>query len=114
MGRHPPNSWQAQKRRGVSHGRRKHSAAKAGFAQQVILGSLVVGAVSWTLAPQLSAAWNQATSSAEEIAARERSVYYRNCDAARAADAAPIYAGTPGYRTGMDGDSDGIACEPYR
>lgn len=41
-------------------------------------------------------------------------VYYRNCDAARAAGAAPLYRGQPGYRPQMDGDSDGVACEPYR
>jgi len=40
--------------------------------------------------------------------------YYRNCDAARAAGVAPLYYGEPGYREGMDGDGDGIACEPYR
>ena len=40
--------------------------------------------------------------------------YYPNCSAARAAGAAPIYRGEPGYREGMDGDNDGIACEPYR
>ncbi|MFZ4720654.1 MAG: excalibur calcium-binding domain-containing protein [Ilumatobacteraceae bacterium] len=38
-------------------------------------------------------------------------VYYRNCDAARAAGAAPLYAGDPGYRSGLDGDDDGVACE---
>ncbi|MGY2732637.1 excalibur calcium-binding domain-containing protein [Sphingomonas sp. UYP23] len=36
------------------------------------------------------------------------------CNAARAAGTAPIYAGEPGYRPKMDGDSDGIACEPIR
>ncbi|TPG47011.1 excalibur calcium-binding domain-containing protein [Sphingomonas glacialis] len=36
------------------------------------------------------------------------------CNDARAAGTAPIYAGEPGYRQGMDGDGDGIACEPYR
>lgn len=40
--------------------------------------------------------------------------YWARCDAARAAGAAPIYRGEPGYRSEMDGDSDGIACEPYR
>jgi hypothetical protein len=40
--------------------------------------------------------------------------YYPNCDAARAAGVAPIYADEPGYRDTMDGDGDGIACEPYR
>lgn len=39
------------------------------------------------------------------------SVYYANCTAARAAGAAPIYEGQPGYRSALDGDKDGIACE---
>ncbi|MDV2477537.1 DUF1524 domain-containing protein [Rhodococcus zopfii] len=38
-------------------------------------------------------------------------VYFENCAAARAAGAAPLYAGQPGYRPEMDGDRDGIACE---
>lgn len=41
-------------------------------------------------------------------------VFFRNCSEARAAGAAPIYRGQPGYRSEMDGDGDGIACEPYR
>ena len=40
--------------------------------------------------------------------------YWAGCNAARAAGTAPIYIGEPGYREGMDGDGDGIACEPYR
>jgi hypothetical protein len=38
-------------------------------------------------------------------------VYYKNCTAARAAGAAPIYEGQPGYRAGLDRDGDGVACE---
>src|SRR5699024_917334 len=38
-------------------------------------------------------------------------VYFPNCSAARAAGAAPIHAGEPGYRLGLDGDGDGVACE---
>jgi endonuclease YncB( thermonuclease family) len=41
-------------------------------------------------------------------------VYYPNCRAAWAAGAAPLHRGQPGYRLEMDGDGDGIACEPYR
>lgn len=37
--------------------------------------------------------------------------YYPSCDAARAAGAAPLHAGDPGYRRGLDRDGDGIACE---
>lgn len=40
--------------------------------------------------------------------------HWHGCNDARAAGTAPIYRGEPGYREGMDGDSDGIACEPYR
>lgn len=36
---------------------------------------------------------------------------YRNCDAARAAGAAPVYIGTPGYGKHLDRDGDGIGCE---
>lgn len=36
---------------------------------------------------------------------------YPNCTAARAAGAAPLYAGQPGYGRKLDLDGDGIACE---
>lgn len=41
-------------------------------------------------------------------------VSFRNCKEAWAAGAAPLRRGQPGYRPEMDGDGDGIACEPYR
>jgi hypothetical protein len=39
------------------------------------------------------------------------SVYYANCTEAKAAGAAPIYRGEPGYRSALDRDNDGVACE---
>ena len=36
---------------------------------------------------------------------------YRNCTAARAAGAAPVYRGEPGYGRHLDRDNDGIGCE---
>ncbi|MFF4320634.1 excalibur calcium-binding domain-containing protein [Streptomyces sp. NPDC001568] len=39
------------------------------------------------------------------------SAYYKNCDAAKAAGAAPIRRGQPGYREALDRDKDGIACD---
>lgn len=39
------------------------------------------------------------------------SAYYANCSEARAAGAAPLYRGEPGYRPGLDRDDDGVACE---
>ena len=38
-------------------------------------------------------------------------VYYANCSAAKAAGAAPIYRGQPGYSSKLDRDGDGVACE---
>lgn len=37
--------------------------------------------------------------------------YYQNCDAARAAGAAPVYSGDPGYGAHLDRDGDGVGCE---
>jgi hypothetical protein len=39
---------------------------------------------------------------------------YRNCDEARAAGAAPVRRGEPGYGPHLDRDNDGVGCEPYR
>ena len=44
----------------------------------------------------------------------ESSDYYAGCNEVRALGKAPLYRGQPGYRIGMDGDNDGIACEPHR
>lgn len=39
------------------------------------------------------------------------SAYYKNCDAARAAGAAPVHRGEPGYGSHLDRDGDGTGCE---
>lgn len=39
------------------------------------------------------------------------SVYYANCSEARAAGAAPIHCGEPGYASRLDRDGDGIGCD---
>lgn len=39
---------------------------------------------------------------------------FRSCAQARAAGAAPLRRGAPGYNPHLDGDGDGVACEPYR
>ena len=58
--------------------------------------------------------WRHLTEDSSTMEARERSVFYSGCNDVRAAGAAPLYAGEPGYRSNMDGDGDGIACEPIR
>ncbi|GAA1251760.1 hypothetical protein GCM10009609_13870 [Pseudonocardia aurantiaca] len=39
------------------------------------------------------------------------STYYKNCAAARAAGAAPVHHGDPGYGSHLDRDGDGTGCE---
>lgn len=38
---------------------------------------------------------------------------FRNCAEARAAGAAPVRRGDPGYGPHLDRDDDGVGCEPY-
>lgn len=51
---------------------------------------------------------------AAPVAAQDGSVHYSGCNEVRAAGRAPLYEGQPGYSEKMDGDRDGIACEPIR
>jgi hypothetical protein len=44
-------------------------------------------------------------------AAASGGVAFRNCSAARAAGAAPVRRGDPGYGPHLDRDNDGIGCE---
>lgn len=46
-----------------------------------------------------------------EQARPQQSAYYANCSEARAAGAAPLYVGEAGYRSALDRDNDGVACE---
>lgn len=69
-------------------------------------------------AAQEAAAQEAADQAAQEAAQQEEvreqaptSVYYASCADARAAGAAPLYEGDPGYRSQLDRDHDGIACE---
>jgi hypothetical protein len=39
------------------------------------------------------------------------SVYYKNCSEASRSGAAPITSGQPGYRSGLDSNNNGVACE---
>lgn len=47
----------------------------------------------------------------QKEAEKAQNVYYANCTEARAAGAAPIYRGEPGYARKLDRDGDGIACD---
>lgn len=54
----------------------------------------------------------QKESQEQEVSApASDTTYYKNCTAVRAAGAAPIYRGQPGYAPHLDRDGDGTACE---
>jgi hypothetical protein len=101
--------WSGKRRRG----RRQRTESRAAFARRAILLWAAVAIATWHGIPRAQSIWADLQRTAEQRRAHEASAWYPNCDAARAAGVAPIHRGEPGYREGMDGDSDGIACEPY-
>lgn len=104
----------AMRRPGRGRPGTRHSRRERSFVAQLVIGCLFVGFVAWQAEPHFQSMWAVSTNTPQKLATSERSVYFRNCDAARAAGAAPIYRGSPGYRHALDRDGDGIACEPYR
>ena len=55
--------------------------------------------------------WSGASSLLSSDGADEESASFRNCTDARAAGAAPVRAGDPGYGRHLDRDGDGVGCE---
>ena len=90
----------------------------------VLVGAGILGAVagiaSVAITPQgreeLTSTVNVATVAVGAARARspQQGDHWGGCNDARVAGTAPIYRGEPGYRPEMDGDNDGVACEPYR
>ncbi len=79
--------------------------------KEVLITVGLIGAAAATAWQSTTPATLMSTKEAQRI---ESSVYYAGCHEVRASGKAPLYAGQPGYREGMDGDHDGIACEPHR
>ena len=85
------------------------AAAQQAAAEQAAAAQAAAQAAAEQAARDAAA--RQAVPAPAPAAPAPSSVYYANCAAAKAAGAAPLYAGQPGYRPAMDGDSDGVACE---
>lgn len=49
-----------------------------------------------------------------QLSALPEGYEFSGCNAVRAAGLDPLYSWERGYSERMDGDRDGIACEPYR
>lgn len=101
--------------------RRSVSRSSTRFA---MLGAVLVwagvGAVALHQAWQSAAAVdaqtlaNPSIHAARATPALPAGTMYHSCEVARAAGAAPISSDEPGYNPRLDGDSDGLACEPVR
>ena len=99
--------------------RRRSSSVGSYLVTAGLIGAIAGGGWAMTDPDRQQAFMSNAKEVAIDVGMmRERAPqegdYWRGCDDARAAGTAPIYRGEPGYREGMDGDSDGVACEPYR
>lgn len=64
-----------------------------------------------TKAATTKAATTKEATATTTASALPSSVYYKNCEAAVKAGAAPLHVGHPGYRVGLDPDGDGVACD---
>ena len=63
------------------------------------------------LARQAAEAEQARQAQQQAFASQPQQGAYRNCREARAAGAAPLYRGQPGYGSHLDRDGDGVACE---
>ncbi|HET8616122.1 MAG TPA: excalibur calcium-binding domain-containing protein [Actinomycetales bacterium] len=69
------------------------------------------GAIALGGGPERAASSPSPSTTKARTATTPGSVYYKNCTAVRAAGAAPIHRGDPGYAPHLDRDGDGIGCE---
>ncbi|MFC0486507.1 excalibur calcium-binding domain-containing protein [Pseudarthrobacter scleromae] len=89
----------------------KAAADQAAAAQLAAEQAVARQAAEAVAAQAAQQAAQQAPAAPAPAAPAPSSVQYANCTAARAAGAAPIYAGTPGYGKHLDRDGDGIGCD---
>lgn len=81
-------------------------------ARQSRIAELEAAVASATAAqPQAEAQPPAAAPQPAPAPAAPANTYFQNCDAARAAGAAPVRAGDPGYGRHLDRDGDGVGCE---
>ena len=78
---------------------------------RVLTACPTMGLLGPGAASTLAAAPRAAQPAPPPVHAPPASVYYANCTAVRAAGAAPIHRGDPGYAPKLDRDGDGIGCE---
>lgn len=89
---------------------RQNRRKQPGWVAPVTAFAVVFGGTSYLLAPEapgkaaIGAEWTKRTTDQ----------HYSGCSQARANRHHDIGSWEPSYRPEMDGDGDGLACEPYR
>ncbi len=88
----------------------RERAGKLDFPTTVLaISTLAFGVTFYAMTP--SAPGRDQIADYVEVRTTDQS--YRDCAAARAAGRSNIPAWDPSYRERMDGDGDGLACEPH-
>ena len=85
--------------------------AKAEAAPTVTATETVKVKVTKTVTARPADGSGSDDSASDGISTGGGSTYYANCTAARAAGAAPVRRGQPGYGSHLDRDGDGIGCD---
>ena len=96
---------------GMGFGRAWHVRGRRGRALRTLFALYIViclGVIGW-----FGGAYVVQQRPALFAAIPQPPTYYRNCAAAHAAGVYSISRGAPGYRSALDADNDGRACEPY-
>lgn len=102
-----------RRERGLSSPDQKRNRSFAGLVATLSVATFCGVFFSNELAPALSHSRELMENSATAAQGfLDKSRYYPDCGHARAAGAAPMARGTPGYRRALDADGDGMACEP--
>ncbi|MFH8691020.1 excalibur calcium-binding domain-containing protein [Streptomyces anulatus] len=97
----------------VTYNARDGYAGEDKLTYEVLVKGTEVPAATAVVRITVTAAASETTSTPASEATDPAPAYYENCDAARAAGAAPVEEGDPGYAPHLDRDGDGVGCEPW-
>ena len=90
----------------------KPALIESQYAQEMVdAQTAAVGMWAPDACPPSTAPASTTPAATTPASATPAAVQYANCDEVRAANAAPIRTGEPGYSTELDADGDGIACD---
>jgi hypothetical protein len=82
--------------------------------RDILINAAILGTGAGFVASQLPPELTMNQEELDRMHAVEQSVHYDGCNEVRTLGKAPLRRGQPGYGAHMDGDGDGVACEPYR